>query len=172
MGTKYTVKQLAERITPGGTPEELERTIRQLRHWTSSMALMPASAVHTGQGRARVYSDSQMYVAAVLVEMGRYGLPIRVVGLVGSTLLYYYMKYPKGSSNPLHDECHALLHDAIAGPRRVYLRFSLEVGQNPEEEIKAIGMSIFEAEGILAVPKDSASAFVVDLTELFSRLKA
>lgn len=171
MADGLTVKQLAKRIAPSAEREEVERTIRQLRHWTASRALIPVGGVHTGPGRHRRYAEDQVYIGAVLAEMASYGLPIGMLWLVSMTLHSFLTppsEHPKMAG--LH-EAHKLWNQAVAGHGRVYLRFCGKVGDDPEH-ISDGGIRLFDPEDVLAVPRDKASAFVVDLTKVFARLKA
>jgi DNA-binding transcriptional MerR regulator len=50
---------------------------RQVRLWTEAGLLPLASGVFLGTGKARLYTDESLLVAAIAVEASAWGLPIR-----------------------------------------------------------------------------------------------
>ena len=114
MEESYSVSQLAERVAPTADESEVARIIRQLRHWTLTGVLMTLGATHTGAGRHRRYSGDAVYVAAVLIELSRLGLPVGALHLVSLGLLGYLKPVRTRSGKPSISEQQAKLwHRAI-----------------------------------------------------------
>jgi hypothetical protein len=184
MEKEYSVKQLAERITPGGSPDQIKRTMRQIRHWSASAAFYPKSVIHTGQGRARTYSEAHVFIVAVLVELAAYGLPIRALSLVGLSLHYLHIGGQRGVSGPelfralsnpeeVEDQIQ-LWHDAITGQRHVFLRLTRHIPTgDPEEDVEAINLNseLFESCDDEVKSDGKSSALIIDLNVLFSNLR-
>ena len=70
-----TLSELTDRLAPisGESPATVNR---QLRIWTEVGALPLIGGVNTGRGRARLYEDDAVLVAAVAVELHRWGMNI------------------------------------------------------------------------------------------------
>lgn len=70
----YTVRQLAEIIS--GSPDEkvIEKAVRQIRYWTTENIIKPIGKKHSGSGVHRLYTENEMYKAALVLEMVRHGI--------------------------------------------------------------------------------------------------
>ena len=91
---QFTVSAVARAVAPNADEAEISRIIRQLRHWTLTGVLRLAGTVHTGAGRHRKYSGDAIYVAAVMVELARMGLPVGALSSL-STRIISILKYPE-----------------------------------------------------------------------------
>jgi hypothetical protein len=49
---------------------------RQIKHWTSNDLLRTVGSKHTGTGRSRSYSEEEIFSAAYLHELSKYGVTI------------------------------------------------------------------------------------------------
>ena len=77
----YTVKQMARVLTRSTETETIERVVRQIRYWTQNSWIEPHQ-LHTGTGISRTYDADNVYQAAVLMEVSRFGLtPFSTVAL-------------------------------------------------------------------------------------------
>ncbi len=83
----YSVSQLAQRVAPTADKAEVARITRQFRHWTLTGVLRPLGATLTGAGRHRRYSGDAVYVAALMIELARLGLPVGTLHLVAMELM-------------------------------------------------------------------------------------
>ena len=159
MNDTLTVKQLATRAAPGASPDEIQKIIRQLRHWTASHVLLPSTDIHTGAGRHRKYATGAVYNAAVLLELATLNLPVGVLSLAASILP---SAIPWKKSTPLGKDASQKWGEAISGERRVFFRFS-----TTKEKIQIRNFALVYAEDEILTEN---SAIVVDLTKLFSPL--
>ncbi len=73
-----TVKQLASRLAPILPDGDLEGLARQLRHWTLAGILRPIGNIHTGAGKSRKYEETEVFWAAIALELVRWRIPIGV----------------------------------------------------------------------------------------------
>ncbi|EKE72419.1 hypothetical protein P24_13468 [Oceanibaculum indicum P24] len=67
---------MAERLNYSGDPTELQKIMRQIRHWTLSDLLHTQGRKHTGTGVSRRYRHFELQKAAILRELSHYGLQI------------------------------------------------------------------------------------------------
>ena len=82
-----TIKDIATRIAFVRSEEGIQRTLRQVRHWTQSDLLHPISAKSTGKGIPRMYSaEPTIYIAAFLLELSRYGATVEIMKPVSDAL--------------------------------------------------------------------------------------
>jgi hypothetical protein len=77
-----TLKQVVDKISSKTDRATVERRIR---HW-SSHGLLKIADRFPGQGQVRHYLDDDLYVAAVLNELARYGLPLQVLAPVSNVI--------------------------------------------------------------------------------------
>jgi hypothetical protein len=70
--------QLTDRLG-AVSPERPETLNRQLRHWAAIGVLPLTGERFSGTGRGRVYTQDALLVAAVAVELARWGIPIAVM---------------------------------------------------------------------------------------------
>jgi hypothetical protein len=78
--TLYTVKDIAAIISLDGTPDDLRKCMRQIRHWTNNDVLIPVGGKATGTGVSRVYDEDAIYKAAMAAELVRYGVTVEMLG--------------------------------------------------------------------------------------------
>ena len=172
MDESYSVSQLAERVAPTTDKAEVARITRQLRHWTLTGVLGTLGATHTGAGRHRRYSGDAVYVAAVLIELSRLGLPVGALHLVSLGLLGYLKLVRARSGKPSKAEPQAhLWRRAIKGERTIYLTFNVRFD---DEGAKGGGLALYDADEPnppSPITKDHMSAIVADLTQLFEPLR-
>lgn len=82
-----TIKDIARSIAYDRSDEGLAKVMRQIRHWTQNDLLFTVSEKHTGKGVPRLYSeDYTVEIAAILLELSRYGIPIEVLKPVAEEL--------------------------------------------------------------------------------------
>ncbi len=76
----YTVKDIAAIISLDGSPEDVRKCMRQIRHWTNNDVLSPIGGKSTGTGVSRVYDENAIYKAAIAAELVRYGVTVDMLG--------------------------------------------------------------------------------------------
>jgi hypothetical protein len=82
-----SVKDIAQCVAPDNSLDAMNRTLRQLRHWTQSDILRPASAKNTGTGTPRIYPEEPtLFLAAVLLELHRYGATVDIMKPVAEAI--------------------------------------------------------------------------------------
>lgn len=112
----YSVREVAEKLTPEGDEGERLRLIRQIRHWTNADLLRPQGKKHTGTGVSRKYGPEEVRKAAILRELWRYGMTVTQLEGMGE-----YLDDLSGDPS---------WADAANGKRAVYL----ELLSNPDDE--------------------------------------
>ena len=75
----YTPKEIVTILNRRGMPDEHDRLLRHIRHWTSMDLLVTVGEKHVGTGRAREYAKEEIYRAAVLVELAKWRVPVTVL---------------------------------------------------------------------------------------------
>lgn len=90
MKTTYTASTLAESLVPSRSEAELRKLNNLVRNWAAQGLLRPLpGSGGKGKGVHRRYDRWEVYKAAVLLELTRYGLPwsvlARVAGLFDDT---------------------------------------------------------------------------------------
>ena len=161
MDDTLTVKELAIRVAPGASPDEIQQIIRQLRHWTASHVLLPSTELHTGPGTHRKYSADAVYNAAVLLELAALNLPVGVL-MIASGMLPRTIPWP---DPPLGKDMSRKWAEAISGERRVFFRFSTVMGK---AQIRNMALIYAEDEIMIG---DMIGVIVLDLTKLFGRFR-
>jgi hypothetical protein len=68
-----TLTELTDRLAKVSR-EPASTVNRQARHWTDLGVLPLTGELNTGTGRGRLYEDEALYLAAVAVELARYGV--------------------------------------------------------------------------------------------------
>jgi len=82
-----TVKDISEYIAFDGSDSGIERTMRQVRHWTQCDLLRTASMKNTGKGIPRLYEEEPtMWIAAILQELTLYGATVDILKPVADEL--------------------------------------------------------------------------------------
>jgi hypothetical protein len=168
MEDKLTVSLLADRIGAheiGGKvfPHIRDRVVRQLRYWTASGVMRPASGTLTGTGRHRQYGQESILVAAVLVELAR------TLGLGLATL--------KSTADALYE-------DVFVGERAapsywkaqvakslLYLRLTFDEYKEGEPPVCAV-TAVLKPEdfGMRETARIGSSSVVVDLARFLERV--
>lgn len=72
----YTVKDIAAAISLREEPEEVKRVMRQVRHWTNHDLIETVGGKDTGTGVSRVYRGTEVYKAAIIAELIRFGVTV------------------------------------------------------------------------------------------------
>lgn len=78
----YPLDELARLLCPEGDKKAVYQTARRIQNWVTAGLLRPVGQVHGGRGVHRHYDRHELGKAAVLLELHRYQLPIRVLELV------------------------------------------------------------------------------------------
>lgn len=82
-----TVKDIARHVAFDKSEEGVSRVLRQIRHWTESDLLRPASRKNTGTGIPRLYLvEPTIEIIAVLLEVARYGATVDILKPVADAL--------------------------------------------------------------------------------------
>lgn len=79
---EYTLAELAPLLCPEGDKQEVYQTARRIQNWVTAGLLRPVGQLHGGRGVHRHYDRHELGKAAVLLELHRYQLPIRVLELI------------------------------------------------------------------------------------------
>ena len=86
-----TVKDIAGRIALDRSDIGIERALRQVRHWTQCDLLRTLSQKNTGKGIPRFYEwQPTLMVAAILIELSRYGATVDMLRPVSEALYEYW----------------------------------------------------------------------------------
>ncbi len=168
----YTVKDVASLIRqPYET--DVERLIRQVRHWTTCDLLTTIGAKKPGTGRSRLYDAHQVRKAAVLAELAQYTIDVGKLETFGEW----------ADMLPQHNGWKA----AVEGKRDAYLQmafnadgshsWSINVGQpnlfdlkthNPPRRgtVQRLDGTTFD------MPRpDFSTAVVLNITKIFRRVR-
>jgi len=82
-----TIKDITQAIAPDKSMDGLNRTLRQVRHWTQCDLLRPRQQKNPGKGSPRLYNeDPTIMIAAILLELNRYGATVDVLRPVAEAL--------------------------------------------------------------------------------------
>ena len=82
-----TIKDIAERISLDRSDRGVERTMRQVRHWTQCDLLRTVGRKNTGKGIPRLYEEEPtMLIAAILLELSLYGATVEILSPVAEGL--------------------------------------------------------------------------------------
>ena len=176
MDKEFTVSEIARRVAPASDEAAVARVTRQLRHWTLNRIIEPVAGLHTGAGRHRRYSGDAVYLAAVMIELSRCGLPVGALILIGAGLKIAVFNPPKigfgrkplpKSQNP------EKWRRAIEGGPQVFLTCSVHFDGAREGDAQVASIALFdEDEDANPIISQHASAIVVNLTMLFAKLRA
>ncbi|HEY9079478.1 hypothetical protein [Magnetovibrio sp.] len=72
----FNVKRVARIICRIDDDKALEQTVRKIRHWTNSDILSTVGEKNTGTGVSRMYDENAVYIAALMLEITRYGITV------------------------------------------------------------------------------------------------
>ena len=156
----YSLKQLARVIYPAVPERELERFMRQVRHWTACDLLQPVDGKSTGTGVSRRYSVSEVRRAAILAEIARYRVPVPVIENF-ALAMDNYQDWPDWKT-------------ALEGKETILLQFAWNKdftnwGLNKNEPNLFVLTSMGEGRDDFD-PFSVASAITINLTKVFARL--
>jgi hypothetical protein len=166
VGSLYTLKEMVSSLSWSDDPEGTEKLARQLRHWTNVGLLSPVGKRNTGTGVSRLYSVDEVRRAALLVELAHYRIPTTVLE---SSFSFMSEKWPK-DENWLR---------SIKGTEQIFLCVTYDDRITTFHLVRqdfsaSILMPETEKGSFLSkVTKNQlpASAIVVNVTRVFSRLK-
>lgn len=172
-GTNYTVSELTERLG-AKSPRQRDLQSRRLRHWTTLGVLETNGQHHTGTGRARRYSSEALYLAAVLLAVADWGMPISTITAMARCISAERKRNP---------EFERLWQEAKAkGPKlpgadgkRGSVGLALAVETDEDGQIAHVGVSIGRGENALELPGfrfegPGPDLHILDLDLLFSRV--
>jgi hypothetical protein len=86
----YELKEVVAILARSATPDEVNRILRHVRHWTSMDLLTPAGDKYTGTGNSRKYTAEEIRKAAVFEELSRWKVPMTLVADSFDTVLEEY----------------------------------------------------------------------------------
>jgi DNA-binding transcriptional MerR regulator len=154
MDDGLSVTELAERIARRHFPgDDIDSLSRQIRHWTEQGALRPIGGSE-GRGHHRRYPQQAVYVAAILSELARFGVP--VAGLKAASDLLYKAGVWRFARDT--DEMH--------------LRFAYElVGEKRARGFLSTVTASDVVTQTFKKPQLPLTVFSVNVTALFSRLR-
>lgn len=161
-----TVSQITDRIAPDRDLEEKKRLHRQIRHWTVAGLLQTVGALYSGPGRHRSYGREEPYIAAILVELSRYQLPIGVLQLIANGV--------RGVPND--PSGHKMWGEAKARLRTIYAAINLKetrgsgLEDSSNDDNGSTDVILYSPEVERGMPETDNSVIVLNLTELFSNL--
>lgn len=82
-----TIKDITQAVAPDKSVDGLNRTLRQVRHWTQCDLIRPRQQKNPGKGSTRVYDeDPTIMVSAILLELNRYGATVDILGPVSNAI--------------------------------------------------------------------------------------
>lgn len=154
----YTLKEVVGFLRRSRDAGEEAKIMRQVRHWTASDLIPTAGKKHTGTGVSREYSAHEVRLAAILLELSNYRVPVTVLD-----------GFDEMAGRYADD---AEWQDAIAGKRPIFLQFAFTpgmnawqlYGENPKKNFLASMPSTKDGSF------DAASAIVINLTKVFRGL--
>lgn len=157
--THYTLKEVVGFLCRSKDAGEEAKIMRQVRHWTASDLIPTAGKKHTGTGVSREYSAHEIRLAAILLELSHYRVPVTV--LEGfDEMAARYADWPDWK-------------DAIAGKRPIFIHFAFSEHMS---HWQLYGEN-FKKNALVLTPEpnkgrifDIASAIVINLTKVFRGL--
>ncbi|MEQ8442530.1 MAG: hypothetical protein RIM33_17160 [Alphaproteobacteria bacterium] len=155
----YTVKDIAAAISMTGELDEVQRLMRQIRHWTNNDILIPLGGKRTGTGVSRVYKDVEVYKAAIVSELVRYGITVEMIAQIAE-----WFEMLEGTSQ---------WQNAIAGNEDFFLQFAfhspLETSMfKPLFKGEKLVINLLQSENPLT---DYASAIIVNVAVIAKRVR-
>lgn len=158
-----TVGELARRVLPAASEDEISSVVRQLRHWTVSRVFpdFGPTGILTGSGRHRGYDEASVPFVAVAVELGRWRLPMETIRSVLAIL---------------HSTDRPLWRSAMAGKEDIYLVVQLMPADSGSPlpfplPIARATDKVSLVEILEGVDDRFVSALVISLSKLFARLR-
>jgi DNA-binding transcriptional MerR regulator len=141
-----SVGEIAKRLAP--IAPDIKNTFSKVRHWSREGMMFPVAGMHEGTGRARLYSDSAIYEAAILLLATNAGLNVASTRYLVDGLTMAKLALPGWRKAP---------------EQPLYLRISREAAPRTRTEIEIL----HEAPGA----PTADLTIVIDLAMLFSRIE-
>jgi hypothetical protein len=161
--TSISLKELVDRVTPAGVDRAVVE--RRIRHWTGHGILPTEGAAFPGQGKSRKYSEEIIYLAAVLNELAKYGIPLAGIAAAYAAISFIYIRPAQVSDFVTHWE----RAKSQTGP--VLLSFSMEdPGADGRVRAKVAFFDAMEATNPF-FDSGGVSVLSIKLTDLFRPLK-
>lgn len=169
--TSYTLATMAPLVAMSRNAREVYATSRKIQNWVTAGLVRPIGKRHSGRGKHRRYDGYELEKVAVLIELSRYQVPTVVLEVAArlfddlrekdevSDLLPKRPGVP-GAAQSL-SQMRTIYRAAKAGKKGVYLL----LGAGPDDQV--VGGFGKRAQ----VPEGLASAVVVNISEVFSRLR-
>jgi hypothetical protein len=167
---ELTVKQIAERLLPIAPGGDMDGLVRQLRHWTLTGVVRPLGTIHTGAGKHRKYEESEVYFAALALELTRWRIPVGVSDLVvQAARKEYFQQDVRPTAKPLN-----AIKDAIEGRANQFLLL------RPGEGLEALSMEIMTgdykelARSVIerGWTRNTPSFVAINLSALFAKIRS
>ena len=186
----YTVREIATILVDqevsreySGYQDQLEKRLRQVRHWTACDYLRPIGKKHSGTGVARRYGADEVRKAALLRELTRFGLTVTQLGeefgeslekraaqkewqqaIEGKPPIYYQIILPAGATP---DQSGYMMN--LVPTERSLLRFLDPKYVAAKKRKRARGP---KRSGVNDIPTpDFVSGLTISLTQLFATLE-
>jgi hypothetical protein len=162
-----TVRQLAKRVLPLAPDGDLDTVSRQLRHWTMQGVVRPTGSIHSGAGKARKYPETEIYFAALALEVARWRIPVGM----SEGILQAARKEFEGDVNPTKER-KTFIADAIAGKQGIFLFLKYADRADSHQVEFKIGLyedlvrAVADARWTMGTP----SFLAIDLSSLFGSI--
>ena len=161
-----TVKDIAECIAFDKSEDGINKTIRQVRHWTQSDLLRPYSEKTTGKGIPRLYAvEPTVHIAAFFIELTRYGVTVDILKLVSDEL--YEHEFDEFGPEGWYVST-ALTH--MNSFLQVAWRTDLKTGQFIGAEINLFDDMDIRGEDSTFLLEEPSSSILVNMTQVMERI--
>jgi hypothetical protein len=148
--------------SPLGDARELQRIMRQLRHWTQSDVLRPIGGLYIGTGRSREYAIETVLVAAILSELSNLGMTIGTLKSAADVLYDHVFsgdaRYPDYWQKEL-------------GGKHLFLRLTFDRHLGYADPLVAVSGVLPQSWFALNEKPVGFSSVVIDLRLIFESLK-
>ena len=151
-----TAGVIAEAIARTGDPDEVRRLLRSVRYWTSEGLLSLTVEKHPGGGYHRIYTGFAVYEAALIYELGRYGL-------TAEDLVYPMFALEQLRTDTAKGKGFERWGQAVYGAREVWFLLA-----RPYGDTKKLFVDIGDRWTV--TPEGAFSMIEVHLTRLFERV--
>ena len=161
---ELNVRDLAERLLPLSPDGDIDALLRQLRHWTISGMLQTSGELHTGAGRSRKYDETEIYYAALAMELTRWRIPVGIGDLIMQMARddnAFTAKTEKGST----------FTRAVAGTEDIFFCIRLGTRRADAELVSGELTSLASAMKKHRWTADFPSFIAINLTTLFTPLR-
>jgi hypothetical protein len=156
-------KAILWRSSPLGDAGELQKIMRQLRHWTQSDVLRPVSGLYIGTGRSREYAVETVMVAAVLSELSNLGMTIGTLKSAAADVLYDVV-FAGDARDPDYWQKELV-------KKRLFLRLTFARAPGYTDPFVAVSVVLDQSWFALNECPVGYSAVVIDLHLIFESLK-